>query len=361
MALTEKRVKSGIFGLPTLASANNGKARWIRGSTSPLDQKSPTGWLAELYGGVQSGDDWARVNIPVDELEVVGLHDAMWTYYMTNDETMGVNLVIWVHDPENNDNRAEITQRGNVAGLIKTSGWNVHKLVLSTDQFFFYGEGTTGTDLTAGTLYGWDDFQADRLFKKWTIYRITIEYGWEASGTFESAYVADINLNHETIYLQPVSVPHMKTVIVKKTMLATAKTTDEVISEATSGGTDWDFDFGGTGYITKGVITHNAAITPRLSLLLFTNPPIGEMDDAAANTSPISADVPYYLGRIDFPAMMYNGSGDASAIATPSTYGNLPLAFDAPVIYGILVQQDATSTFVAEALTIALTADMEDN
>ena len=55
-----------VFGEPSLAAAKNGWASWMSSVVSPLDQKSPTGWLANLYGGVQTGDDWARLNIPVD-------------------------------------------------------------------------------------------------------------------------------------------------------------------------------------------------------------------------------------------------------------------------------------------------------
>jgi len=203
MSVPTRRILDPIFGEPSLAAANNGCANWVRGAVSPLDQKGSTGWLANLYGGVQTGDDWARVNIPVSEVDVTEFKSALWTYYMTNAETMGVNMVIWVHDPNDNDKRAEITQLANVSGLEKASGWNAHELDITTDQFFFYGEGTTGTGLTAGTLYGWDDFQADVLFKTWTIYRISFEYGWEASGTFEDAWVADIKLNGQAILLKP--------------------------------------------------------------------------------------------------------------------------------------------------------------
>ena len=106
-------------------------------------------------------------------------------------------------------------------------------------------------------------------------------------------------------------------------------------------------------------MTHNAAITPKLSLLLYSSPPAGMKNDNVASTNPLSADVPYYVGRIDFPAMAYDGTGDASALATPSTSGNIPLAFDSPTLYGILVTKD-TVTLVAVAMTISLTADMED-
>ena len=203
MAIQYVRELEPVFGEPTLAAANNSEAYWVRGLTSPLDQKSPTGWLACLYGGDQTNDDWARVNIPVFELPVAEFKSAMWSYYMTDDETMGVNMVIWIHDPKDFDKRAEVTQLANIATLEKAEGWNAHELNTGTTQFFFYGEGTTGTGLTAGTQYTWAQFQADDLFKTWTIYRITLEYGWEASGTFDRAYVADVKLNGMTVYMRP--------------------------------------------------------------------------------------------------------------------------------------------------------------
>jgi hypothetical protein len=203
MAIQAIRVIEPIFGQTTLASANNGTAAWVRGETSPLDQKGSTGWLANLNGGVQTGDDWARVSIPVYELPVTEFLAAQWSYYMSQTQTMGVNIVIWVHDPKDFDKRAEITQLANVSGLEKAAGWNAHELDTSVTQFFFYGENTTGTALTAGTQYTWAQFQADVLFKTWTIYRITFEYGWEASGTFADAYVAEIKLNGASVPLRP--------------------------------------------------------------------------------------------------------------------------------------------------------------
>jgi len=203
MSVPTRRILDPIFGNPTLAAANNGKAHWVRGETSPLDQKSPTGWLACLYGGVQTGDDWARVNIPASEVRVTEFNAAQWSYYMTNTETMGVNIVIWVHDTNDFDKRAEITQLGGHGDLPKAGGWNAFKFTSATEGMFFFGENTTGTGLTAGTQYSWAAFQADALFEKWTIYRITLEYGWEAAGTFEEAYVADVKLNGIPIFLKP--------------------------------------------------------------------------------------------------------------------------------------------------------------
>ena len=355
-----KTTPAWVFGLPSLTSANNGKVSWDRGSTSPLDQKGSTGWLARLYGGLQTGDDWARVNIPVNEMKLSDLATALWSWYQTNAEVYGVNIVVWVHDPNDFDKRAEVTQAPSGVTLENGAGFNAHEFNPATVQMFFYGEGTEGSDLTAGTQYTWNQFITDVLFGGWRIYRITLEMGWYSTGTFEDVWVADIKINGIVIPLGPVNGRHSKTISVAKTMLAAAKAAGDVVSENATTGTDWDFDFGGTGYITKAVITHDATLTDRLRLYLFSQPPTSETDDNVANTSPLTADQGFFLGTIDFPAFQSQGTGDAFTVATPSTTGNLPLAFDSPVIYGILVTRDGITT-VAEALTINLTADMEDN
>ncbi len=201
-----RNLKAWLFGRPYLTARNNGVANWYRGGTSPFDQKGATGWLADLNGGVQSSwDDWARVNIPVNEMPIGALTSALWTYYMDTAQTMGVNMVVFVHDPTDNDKRAEITQQADIATLEKGTGWNAHELSLTVDQFYWYGENCTGAGLTEGTpnYYGMNDFQGDGLFSKWTIYRITFDNGWENSGTFGHAYVADIKLNGMVIPLQP--------------------------------------------------------------------------------------------------------------------------------------------------------------
>ena len=354
-----------VFGKPTLASSGNSKARWERGNTSPLDQKSPTGWVINLYGGVQNGSSWSRAEVPVNEIPVTSLEQSMWAYYMSATETMGVNMVVWVHDPTDYDKRAEITQLGGASGLEKAIGWNAHELDTTVTQFFFYGENTTGTGLTAGTQYTWDQFQADALFSTWTIYRITYEYGWEASGTFDDVYIAQISINGIDIPLVPDGRKHLKTVVVSKTLECEGGYSDEdVMSESDTGsaGTDWDFDFGGVGKITKAIAHHaTTGMTFGMTLFLFTTPPTSELDDNAANTAPAAADVGNFVGTIVFPAMQDLGSGPSYSIVTPSlTTGNLPLEFDAPKLYGIAVITDAQDPGDDTLLTIILTAEMVD-
>ncbi len=189
-----RAVPGWVFGKPLLRSANNGSAAWDRVNDLSQWQKG-TGWQAKLYGGVQTGDDWGAAFVPVNEMKLTDITSALWSYYMTGAQTMGVNMVIWVRDPTNFSKRAEISQLANVAGLGKAAGWNSHVLNLATTQFFFYGENTTGTDLTAGTNYKLSEFQNDALFKDWTIYRISFEYGWEASGTFDKVWLVEAIVN----------------------------------------------------------------------------------------------------------------------------------------------------------------------
>lgn len=213
MSSPSRRLVNRVFGKPTLHTGGSGIASWGKATALGQFQKGHSGILAHLYGGAQSGDDWAACYIGVDEilLSDYGVvtsgtyRPTQWTWYQTNAETMGLGIVIWIHDPKDPDKRAEITQLANVAGLDKGAGWNSHELVYTTDQFFFYGEGTTGTALTAGpaNLYGLDDFQADILFKHWTIYRISLDWGWDASGTYESAWLSEVKLDGNIIMLDP--------------------------------------------------------------------------------------------------------------------------------------------------------------
>jgi len=193
-----------LFGEPVLRSGGLGTVGWCKENSASQWQKGG-GWTANLYGGVQSGDDWAAVFIPVNELPVTEFNTAKWSYLMTGTETMGVNIVIWVHDPDDFDKRAEITQLGGVAGLEKAAGWNAHEFDPTDAGMLFYGENTTGTGLSAGAAnqYTWAQFQADALFSTWVIYRISIEYGWEASGTFDDVWVAEVKLNGVNIPLHP--------------------------------------------------------------------------------------------------------------------------------------------------------------
>ena len=195
-------IPTWTFGEPTLYATRLADAVWARTPSATVYQKSPTQWSALLNGGVQSGDDWASVVIPVNEMPLTDLTSAQWTYYMTNTEVGGANIVVWVHDKADFSKRAEITQL--LGYTNKTAGFNVETLNATSDELFYYGENTTGTDLTAGTYYTLTEFQADALFSTWEVYRITIDYGWNgAAPTFDDIWVTEIAINGQQILLKP--------------------------------------------------------------------------------------------------------------------------------------------------------------
>jgi hypothetical protein len=143
----------------------------------------------------------------------------------------------------------------------------------------------------------------------------------------------------------------------------------DVLSEnaGAGAGTDWDFDAvgkvnGGTGYIVKAqAICETTAVTPRITLFLFNAAPTCELDDNAANTALLHADLANYIGKIDFPAMEDLGTGDSEAVASPSTTGNLPLAFNCATaddaLYGVAVTRDAFTNTATNDLTFKLTVE----
>lgn len=150
----------------------------------------------------------------------------------------------------------------------------------------------------------------------------------------------------------------------------TAYVANDVLSESTTDtvGTAWTFAAiaranGTYGYITKAqIISESENVVPRLTLFLFNAAPTNcELDDNAANTAPDAGDLAKYVGKIDFPALESLGTTDSVAIATPSTYGNLPLAFkcasDADDLYGVLVTRDAFTQTATDDLTIRLTCE----
>ena len=206
MTIPMVRIAPPLFGEPVLSYQNAGMAGWCKENSVSQWQKG-SGWTANLYGGTQTAwDDWAAIFIPVNELHLTDFNSAMWSYYMTETETFGVNIVLWVHDPNDFDKRAEITQLGSV--VEKATGWDAHELNRDTVQFFFLGENTGDTSLSSGSdnLHSLNTFKSDSLFRGWTIYRTSFEYGWETGGDeFKDVWVADIKLNGERILLVPQS------------------------------------------------------------------------------------------------------------------------------------------------------------
>lgn len=149
-------------------------------------------------------------------------------------------------------------------------------------------------------------------------------------------------------------------------------TAGDVLSndDTADGGTAMTFtgigrNAGAAGYITKAsILCSTTALTPRLTLFLFSATPTCELDDNAANTAVVAADQANYVGHIDFPAMEDLGTGMSQTIATPNTYGNLPLAFNCAsgdtALYGVLVTRDAI-TGEAASMTVRINLTSEWN
>lgn len=158
----------------------------------------------------------------------------------------------------------------------------------------------------------------------------------------------------------------IKTVSVTKILVGGAYSAEDVLSESITDGTKWTFAaiaraVGAGGYITRAhAICETTNLTPRLTLFLFKATPTSMLNDNVANTALLHADIANYIGRIDFPAMEDLG-GDSEAICTPSTNGNLPLAFICAAaddaLYGILVTRDNVTLGAGDDLTITLTVE----
>ena len=157
-----------------------------------------------------------------------------------------------------------------------------------------------------------------------------------------------------------------KTVSVTKALAAaSAYDAGDVLSEHASTGTAWTFSAiamqnGASGEITKvHAISQTTALTPRLAMYFYTTAPTSQLNDHAANTALLYADEANYIGRVDFVAMSENGTGASEAIATESTYGNLPLAFTcaaaADDIYGILVTMDVFTQVATKDMVVKVT------
>ena len=207
------KVTDTMYGQPTLFAVGNGKASWLKTTTPAefalgLNQKGSTGWVAKLFGGIQAGyNDAAMAVFPVNELLITAFNTAQWTYYMTNAELFGCQIQISIHDPLDNNKRADVIQSGATPLLAKAQGWNSHVFNKATPtQFFYYAENEGSPGLTEGpaNLYSWAQFQADTVFKTWTIYRITLNNGfYTGDGNFESTYLADVEFNGQRVELKP--------------------------------------------------------------------------------------------------------------------------------------------------------------
>jgi len=158
-------------------------------------------------------------------------------------------------------------------------------------------------------------------------------------------------------------------VSVTKALIGGAYSAEDVLSEATTNGTGTAFVFsgvarfnGGGGTIMRAqVLSETTNVTPRLTMYLFSALPTSELDDNAGNTAVLNADIANFVGQIDFNALADLG-GDSSAMATPSTYGNLPLDFKCASgttsLWGVLVTRDVFTQGTGDDMTAVLFSEV---
>ena len=100
-------------------------------------------------------------------------------------------------------------------------------------------------------------------------------------------------------------------------------------------------------------------MTAAITLFLYSAPPTCELDDHAANTGPVVADLPNYIGHIDLPALADQGGPSyTTAIAFESSV-KLPLAFDKPKLYVVAVDGTGEDFGDDSTLDIILTAEID--
>jgi hypothetical protein len=163
-------------------------------------------------------------------------------------------------------------------------------------------------------------------------------------------------------------IPKLKMVSVTKAVAAAGNySAEDVICESAVTGVCWTFtdiarQEGASGLIVKAqLICETTAQIQRCSMYLFKAVPTSELRDNVGNTAPLLADIDNYVGRIDFPALEDLG-GMSESTATPSTYGNLPLAFTCAAtshdLFGVLVTRDAfTNETATDDYVVRLTVE----
>ncbi len=144
---------------------------------------------------------------------------------------------------------------------------------------------------------------------------------------------------------------------------ATNYAAEDVLSDSATAGTAWRFKNvvereGGSGVIVNAQIKWvTTALSPRITLYLYEAVPTSQLNDNAANTALLAADITNYIDKIEFMALSDLG-GVSEASVSPSTVGGLSVYFTLESgrdIYGITVLADAVTGESAGAkMTIKL-------
>lgn len=206
------------IGAIELRANNSGWALWERVARqakywmgTDLNRQFRHGpWAIHMNGGAQaSGEDWASVQIPINEMPLIDLDEIQFNYYKFLAGTAAVgatgpNIVLSAHDPADHDETVDINTTASQSRPV-TAGWHEITMNAATDAMFYYGTATDAA-LSSGTTtsHTWADFQADVAFKTWTVYRIQIDYGfWGDTRSTGDAWIGSIQINNIAVKMEP--------------------------------------------------------------------------------------------------------------------------------------------------------------
>lgn len=167
--------------------------------------------------------------------------------------------------------------------------------------------------------------------------RVKTQFGWkDALGTQEgkTRVAGDIKWYRDS----------------KKLAAAGNYDAEDVLSESTAVASPWHYVIPSKGVIWFAhAVCTTTALAWILTHFLFKERPTSTLLDAAANTAPAAADRNFYVAPITFGGMTDLG-GMSEIMASPSTYGGLPIYYDLNGqhdLYGILVTNIAETSEAA--------------
>ena len=213
------------FGQPELRHDNEGWGAWeskalqakFKDSYDTNRQFRYGNWAVHLNGGPQaSGESWASISIPVNELTVKDLVRMEYTWYKHVTGTahigaLGPNFVFSAYDPDNHSRRVDFNTLATENGSVNpTTGWH-NFIITNTDKaehVYWYGNNTGTHDEVpnegSDNEYFWSDYTKDIGFKDWVIYRVQVMSGyWSSTRSAGDVWIGGLKINGVPVVWEP--------------------------------------------------------------------------------------------------------------------------------------------------------------
>ncbi len=150
---------------------------------------------------------------------------------------------------------------------------------------------------------------------------------------------------------------YRKTVRTRKILEADGTySSNDVMSESdTNGdGTAWKFEFGHPGKIVEAKVVTPTSRTSAITLYLYESIPTCELDDNAANTGPLVADLAFFAGKILLTALVAQG-GPSSTVVTLTN----PVSHRSKTLYVVVVDGTGEDFGDDTTLDVILTSELD--